>query len=127
VGKEGSELLGALTKAAPGGLATDANGDAWVIDDASVLHYKSGDPVSFAKDVKPFFAAHCASCHKEGAEGAPKHDFEDFATATEYAESIAKKLTAPPGMGVMPPASVETLGASDYAVVIRWIGSGQAP
>jgi hypothetical protein len=126
VGDEGATLLGDLTQATPGGLATDANGDAWVIDDGNLVHYKNGDPVSFAKDVVPFFAEHCASCHKEG-QGAPEHDFEDFATAKDYAAQIARKLTAPAGMGVMPPASVETLRASDYAVVIRWIGSGQAP
>jgi hypothetical protein len=127
VGDEGATVLGDLTQASLGGLATDANGDAWVIDDGNLVHYKSGDPVSFVKDVKPFFAAHCASCHKAGLQGAPKHDFEDFATAEEYASTIARKLTAPSGLGVMPPASVETLRASDYAVVIRWIGSGQAP
>jgi cytochrome c5 len=121
----GSTKVGDVTGAVARGLAADADGDAWVIDASGLSRYETGSPVSFAKDVAPFMTAHCASCHAGGTQGAPKHDFTDYATAKGLADTLVKKLEAPAGMGVMPPT--EKLTAADYAVVTRWVAGGAAP
>jgi len=86
---------------------------------------KTGAPVSFATDIRPFFAAHCATCHEPGAKNAPFVDLLSYESAKQLAPSIVKRLRGE--LPVMPPASLEILTAADFAVVIRWVDSGLLP
>jgi hypothetical protein len=123
----GAATLRSAASPRPGsGVAVDANGDTWSADEGKLFRVLTGRPVSFASDVKPFFDGHCMSCHRTGALGAPIRNFDDFETAKSYSALIARRLQAI-GIPPMPPAYVETLTASDYAVVIRWIGGGLQP
>jgi cytochrome c5 len=108
-------------------IATDGDGDAWLVDGAGVGRFKTGAPVSFATDVAPFMKAHCTACHKDGTNGAPPHDFTTYDESKKLGGSIAKKLRAPEGMGEMPPVATEKLAASDYAAVTRWVAGGMLP
>ena len=121
----GATTLGALT-GATGALAIDANGDVWTATTDKLTRFATGSKVSFATDVKPFFAKHCAVCHAAALNGAPKDDFLDFATAEARSATILKRL-AGDGAPVMPPANTEVLTPSDYAVVTRWVGGGLQP
>lgn len=115
-----------LGEAAAHGVAVDANGDAWVIDGAKLYRYPTGRPISFESDVRPFFEAHCTSCHDGGKDGAPKFDLSSYVVAKSKAELVLHRLR---GVGVapMPPANVEVLTAADFAVVTRWVGGGTKP
>jgi mono/diheme cytochrome c family protein len=124
--EKGPELVATPTKPVTA-LATDAVGDLWSIEGGVLYHHATGAPVSFAKNVEPFIKAHCATCHENGQNGAPKLDFESYDVAKKYAPIIGQRLNAPTSDGVMPPASAGTLTASDYAVVTRWIASGLLP
>ena len=107
-------------------LALGANGDVWITDQGALVRLLTGAPVSFEAEVKPFFAAHCTSCHSAAASGAPQFDLTDLAVARTRAELIVKRLQgdgAPP----MPPQSAEILSASDYSVVLRWAAGGMNP
>jgi len=121
----GATTIGTLT-GATGVLAIDANGDVWTAGPDKLTRFATGAKVSFATDVKPFFASHCATCHGTGINGAPKDDFLDDTTAKERSATILKRL-AGDGAPVMPPATREVLTPSDYAVVTRWVGGGFQP
>lgn len=109
----------------PAGVAVDAQGDIWASEGGAVIRHVTGAPVSFEKDVKPFFSEHCMSCHAEGTAGAPKVDFLSYDTAKEKATTVVKRLQ---GDGsVMPPVNIEVLTSADYAVVTRWVSGGLLP
>ena len=121
----GATTIGTLL-GATGVLAIDANGDVWTAGPDKLTRFATGAKVSFAADVKPFFASHCATCHGTDLNGAPKDDFLDDATAKERSATILKRI-AGDGAPVMPPATREVLTPSDYAVVTRWMGGGFQP
>lgn len=108
------------------GLAIDAAGDTFAASSSLLRRYKTGKPVSFDADVKPFFSAHCMSCHRGGTSGARAINFEDYETAKQNAGNALNRMNAV-GVAPMPPSNVETLSAADYAVVTRWVGGGMAP
>ena len=113
-------------QATPGSITVDALGDAWAIDDGDLYRYRTGEPVSFASDVKPFFQNHCTSCHDAALDGAPLLDLADYSVAEERALTILSRLRAV-GVSPMPPANAEILTAQDYSVVTRWVASGKNP
>jgi hypothetical protein len=125
IDQSGAKLIGEGNPQT-GSVALDASGDAWTIEDGALFRYQLGKPVSFADDVVPFVKAHCDSCHAGGASSAPDHDFGDFETAKQWADSIARRLQATDAT-TMPPPNTEVLTAADYAVVLRWIKSGLLP
>lgn len=109
-------------------LARTGDGDTWLVDGAALVRLTSQvDPTapSFERDVKPFMAAHCASCHVSGASYAPVIDFERYGVAKTYAARTVARLkdTAAP----MPPASTEVLTPAQYDVVVRWAQEGMLP
>jgi hypothetical protein len=112
--------------ALPGSITVDALGDAWAIDDGELYRYRTGEPVSFASDVEPFFEQHCTSCHDQGLEGAPVLVLTDYSVAEDRALTILSRLRAV-GVSPMPPANTEILTAQDYSVVTRWVASGKNP
>lgn len=118
--------LGSVAGLTPRGVAIDANGDTFAAGTAGMLRFKTGKPVSFATDVKPFFTQHCMSCHQTGINGAPAINFTDYETARTWSAEALKRLNAV-SVSPMPPTSAETLTAADYAVVTRWVGGGMAP
>lgn len=121
-----TRVVGAASGEAGASATVDANGDAWLAEGGELFRFQTGEPVSFEQDVRPFFAAHCTTCHATGENAAPVLDLEDYEVAKERAEAILDRLqavdTAP-----MPPANVEVLTAEDYAVVSRWVGGGLLP
>lgn len=123
--EDGATTIGPLA-GGPGGLAVDGNGDVWAADQGKLARFATGAPVSFAADVKPFFAEHCSSCHDAGKNGAPKDAFLDYATAKDRSDTIVKRLLGS-GVPVMPPVTTEALTSADYAVVTRWVGGGLLP
>jgi len=123
---DSSRVASAAAPARGRALSLDANGDAWLADQGKLYRLLTGKPVSFATDVKPFFDLHCMVCHRTGANGAPVRNFDDFETAKSFSSTIVRRLQAI-GVPPMPPTSAETLTASDYAVVIRWVGGGLQP
>jgi len=113
-------------------VAADQNGDGWVIDQGQLLHVRSGQAVSFARDVKPFFDKHCTVCHWTSssgttANGAPPTNFDDYATAQGVAPTALKRLEADGTTPMPPPSFNDPLAPSDYAVVIQWIEQGYPP
>lgn len=121
VSAAGSQVVG---KAAAGAkLAFDANGDLWVAGEGKLSRLAAGKPVSFERDVKPFMAQRCQSCHASGAGGAPVRAFDDYATAKAAAGEIVKRLRAD-ARPVMPPPSMGKLAPADYRVVVRWALTG---
>ncbi len=120
--------LGAVAQPLAHGVAFDSRGNTFAIDGARLLKFATGtstDP-SFETDVKPFFAAHCMSCHATGDNGSPILALTTYATAKAKATTIAKRLQSQGGPP-MPPESTEVLRPADYSVVLRWVASGQQP
>jgi len=126
VDADGARALGEIATPAAHGVAVDANGDAWAVDGEGLYRYRTGRPVSFETDVRPFFAEHCTPCHTEGKQGAPKFDLESYEVATARADLILRRLRGV-DIAPMPPTSVEVLTAADYAAVTRWVGGGLKP
>ncbi|MFO0666650.1 MAG: hypothetical protein U0174_22055 [Polyangiaceae bacterium] len=104
-------------------LAVDAHGDTWTRSQGGLHAFRTGKPVSFERDVKPFVIAHCQSCHATGADGAPIRAFDRFDVAKSAASEIALRLRGA-NRPVMPPARAGTLRPADYRVVLRWQASG---
>ncbi|MBS2018605.1 MAG: hypothetical protein JST00_37410 [Deltaproteobacteria bacterium] len=107
-------------------VAVDATGDAWFVAKGTAARAPLGSPPSFARDVVPFFDAHCLGCHAAGTNGAPKLELRDYAKASQLAPLVVRRLRAE-GAPPMPPASVERLTPSDYAAVVRWAATGTKP
>src|SRR6185436_19148319 len=93
-------------------LATDSAGAVWLAEDGKLFRLETGGVTSYATDAKPFFQAHCTTCHKTGAQAAPIIDWETYATAVQYAPRALVRLQAQ-GIAPMPPANTEVLTASD--------------
>jgi hypothetical protein len=106
--------------------SVDANGDVWVASADGLFHHRTGKPVSFATDVKPFFQAHCQTCHDPGKTSAPDRDFSDYDIVLPLADEIVTRLRASDAT-TMPPPNEEVLTAADYAVVTRWVAQGALP
>jgi hypothetical protein len=123
---DSSRKIGAVAPGVRQGAAVDANADLWIVEGTSLYRYKTGAPVSFAEDVEPFLRDHCSGCHAAGTTDAPDHDFEDYATATEWAPVLVSRLKAS-GPTTMPPPNTEVLTAAEYSVVTRWVAGGMAP
>lgn len=109
----------------PLGITADSTGDVWTLKSGTLSRWHVGLPPSFAKDVKPFFEAHCMVCHATGTNNAPVLNFTDLATAQAQLTEIVRRLqnTASP----MPPTAQERLSPTDYQVVIRWQQGGSLP
>jgi hypothetical protein len=104
----------------------DANGDVWVASSDGLFHHRTGKPVSFATDVKPFFETHCQTCHDVGKSSAPDRNYTDYDIAVQLADEIVSRLRASDAT-TMPPPNEEVLTAADYAVVTRWVAQGALP
>ena len=128
-----AHVQGPLTQGQAGRSVTvDSNGDAWVIDQGQLAHFRTGKPVSYAADVKPFFDKHCTVCHWTSASGttangAPPTNFDDYATAVSIAPLAINRMEANGYLPMPPPTANDPLTPTDYAVVIRWVGGGNQP
>jgi cytochrome c5 len=122
----GPKSLLALGAVSARGLSTDSTGNVWMAEDGKLYRIETGGVTSYATDAKPFFVAHCASCHKTGAQGAPVIDWESYATAVQYGPRALIRLQAQ-GVAPMPPATAEVLTATDFAVITKWVGGGMKP
>lgn len=121
-------VLAEVAQPFPDALVKDAVGDVWFLDGASVARLTTSvapPPPSFATDVKPFFTAHCRSCHATGANYAPVLDLESYAVAKTWAQATVRRLTDT--LSPMPPASTEILTPAQYDVVVRWVDGGLLP
>ncbi len=118
--------IGTVTK--PTSVTVDANGNTFVIDDATLVELATGtsSAPSFESDVKPFYAAHCTSCHTTGDEGSPVFDLTRYEVAKSKAASAVKRLQGQGG-APMPPASSEVLRPQEYEIVLRWFAGGMRP
>lgn len=121
---EQARRRGPVSSARPRGAVMDAAGNTFVLDGAGLAKLATGadDVPSFATDVKPFFVAHCVSCHQATH---PVIDFISYDTAVAKAAATVARLretTSP-----MPPANTEVLVPSQYAVVLRWVEGGLKP
>jgi mono/diheme cytochrome c family protein len=95
-----------------------------------VLVAQAPPPDAFTRDVEPFLAKHCASCHRASALGGEKvkGDFElpffkgAAAAAKEPAlwEKVAKKLRA----AEMPPKARPRPSDAEVSAVLSWIDAG---
>jgi hypothetical protein len=117
IGEAGSESSSA---------GVDANGDVWVASSEGLFHHRTGKPVSFETDVKPFFETHCQTCHDVGKSSAPDRNYTDYDIAVQLADEIVSRLRASDAT-TMPPPNEEVLTAADYAVVTRWVAQGALP
>jgi hypothetical protein len=124
----GAAAIDALQSPRARGLARDANGDTFALDGTTLVKLATGRLYTFEADVKPFFVAHCTSCHTTGANYSPIFDLTQYAVVSQPAfnAKIVQRLTSN-GRGPMPPADVEVLNSSDYAVVLRWVAGGMLP
>lgn len=121
---EQARRRGPVSSAHPRGAVVDAAGNTYVLDGAELAKLATGtdDAPSFEADVKPFFVAHCVSCHQATH---PIIDFTNYDTAVAKAAATVARLretTSP-----MPPANTEVLVPSQYAVVLRWVEGGLKP
>ncbi|HYX92481.1 MAG TPA: cytochrome c [Myxococcaceae bacterium] len=107
-------------------VAIDGKGDGWVAEDGALIQLKTGAPVSFAAEVRPFFEGHCNGCHATGANAAPIIHWDDYDTARQFALAASRRLQAD-GVPPMPPANVEVLSPRDFTAVVRWIQGGMQP
>jgi hypothetical protein len=118
--------LGDVVSPQAGGVVRDAAGALFVLDGAALkrLAAPTETPVTFA-DVRPFFTAHCTSCHTSGSNYARVIDFTNYQTAKTWAaQSLArvKNVDMP-----MPPVSSGLLRPSQYQVFERWVAGGLLP
>jgi hypothetical protein len=118
--------LGDVASPQAGGLVRDATGALFVLDGAALrrLAAPAETPVTFA-DVRPFFTAHCTSCHTSGANYATRFDLSVYREARMWGQaSLArvKNVDTP-----MPPASSGLLRPSQYQVLERWVAGGMLP
>lgn len=85
----------------PRKLVVDKIGDVWTGTERDITKYALGTPLSFLTDVQPIMHEYCAECHATALNGAPKIDFEDYATAVGLVERIiaraAVERSMPPG------------------------------
>jgi len=121
---EQARRRGPVSSARPRGAVVDAAGNTFVLDGAELAKLATGtdDVPSFEADVKPFFVAHCLSCHQATH---PIIDYTNYDTAVAKAADTVARLretTSP-----MPPANAEVLVPSQYAVVLRWVEGGLKP
>lgn len=94
----------------------DAQGDVWVASGTDLTHWLVGEPLSFAKDVRPVMTDHCARCHAQGIEGAPTIDFEDYDVAAARLDRIVARMQE----GTMPPSSEPNVPVDQLQVVVDW-------
>lgn len=120
-------VLGDVAAPVPSGVVRDAAGAVFTLDGQALKRLATTSeeqPVHFA-DVKPFFDAHCVSCHRSGANYAPIIDFATYAKAKMWApQSLARVQN---GDQPMPPAASGLLRPSQYAVLARWVQGGLLP
>lgn len=120
-------VLGDVTAPIVSGVVRDASGAIFTLDGASLKRLATTpeeQPVRFA-DVKPFFTAHCTSCHTSGANYAPIIDFTNFQKAkTAAVKSLDRVKNAD---NPMPPAASGLLRPSQYQVLERWVAQGLLP
>lgn len=120
-------VLGDVAAPRPAGVVRDGAGAVFTLDGAGLQRLATTpeeQPVRFA-DVKPFFTAHCTSCHASGANYAPVIDFTSLQAAKAQAQRSldrVKNADTP-----MPPASSGLLRPSQYQVLERWVAGGLLP
>jgi len=110
----------------------------WSTSALLLLALAPGDPVDFAREVRPILAEHCFACHGPDA-AARKADLrldleEDavrdrggYAVIDRSSTADSELLLRLHGDGVlerMPPESEPPLSAEEEAVLRRWIGEG---
>ncbi len=121
------KVLGDVASPVVSGVVRDTAGAVFTLDGQTLERLATTaeeQPVVFA-DVKPFFTAHCVSCHRSGANYAPIIDFATYAKAKMWAvQSLARAQNADTPM---PPASSGLLRPSQYAVLSRWVQGGMLP
>jgi hypothetical protein len=111
-------------------LSVDGFGDVWAGSGSSVIQFQSGQPVGYVNQVKPFFAAHCYTCHVTSSLGSsPRLPLDDYEGAKGISTAIVLRLE---GQGVSPmppdpPLGPGSLAPSDYGVVVRWVNTGELP
>jgi hypothetical protein len=142
------QQVGAFTDPGPHPLALDGFGDVWAASgpgDDLVAHGPNGDPstaspglvqfrvgapVTYANSVKPFFAAHCYSCHVSGAQqGSPRLPLDDYDGTRGLVGTLLQRVTGQGGspMPPPPPLGEGPLAPSQYGVLVRWARSGELP
>ena len=120
------KTFGDVTAPRARGLQLDAAGDTFALDGSALIKLSTAKPTSFAIDVKPFFVAHCNTCHVARPTEYPPLDFGKYDVAKSYAVTVVKRLKAE-GVAPMPPANTEVLSAAEYAVVLKWVAGGMQP
>lgn len=120
-------VLGDVAAPMVSGVVRDSAGAVFTLDGASLKRLATTpeeQPVRFA-DVKPFFTAHCTSCHSSGANYAPLIDFTNFQKAKAAAAMSLDRVKN--SDNPMPPAASGLLRPSQYQVLERWVAQGLLP
>ena len=121
-------VVGDLTGATRFGTVRDSAGAIFTLDGAALKRLATTpeeQPVHFA-DVKPFFTAHCTSCHATGANYATVVDYTNYQVAKSKAAAALTRCKD--ADNPMPPATVGgLLRPSQYQVLERWIQGGLLP
>jgi mono/diheme cytochrome c family protein len=124
---DGARVLSDLAVPVIGGVVREGSGAVVALDGATLIRLGTTpqeEPVTFA-EVKPFFAAHCVSCHASGANYAPIIDFTKYATAKQWGQKSAARVAN--SASPMPPASSGLLSPSQYDVLVQWVAQGMLP
>ncbi len=127
----GPVAIGAFPITGEHAISVDGFGNVWGGAGSSAVTFQSGTPVGYANNVKPFFAAYCYRCHVTGSMGgSPRLPFDDYEGTVALASTIVDRLTGANGVQQMPPAPplwTGPLPPDTYAVVIRWVKTGELP
>src|SRR5438309_1397467 len=98
------------------------------------------EKVSYYKQVRPIFQAHCQGCHQP-AKARGEYVMTDFARLLAGGDSgdkavvphqpddsrlVADVTPAPGGQAKMPPDGKNPLSADEVALVRRWVAEGAA-
>ncbi|MFO0755010.1 MAG: hypothetical protein U0359_00845 [Byssovorax sp.] len=101
----------------PRRMAVDDQGDVWLGEGSSVKRIALGTPLSFETDVRPIVHEYCAPCHATGTQGAPKLDFETYASFVETLDTVLKRVKD----GTMPPLTYDKkLPADKVQILEQW-------
>ncbi len=99
---------------------------------------RAGEPVDFAREVLPIFAAKCHRCHgpdkhegglqlHRGADALRGGDSGAVILPGKSAESVLRQYVSGEGDNLMPPdGEGDPLSAEQVAVITRWIDEGAA-
>lgn len=105
-------------------LAVDGHGDAWTATPAGLTRSATGAAVTFT-EVLPFLERHCVQCHRDGTDGAPVYDLQQYDVVKALHPRILARLAD--AASPMPPRRVAVLAPEDWEVVVRWANGGLKP